>query len=395
MPRYLTPERLCLAVIVQLYLDTKYPHDTQLAVLSFVASRILPVPQLAKLRIDELLDAKGIGAKVFARKLSQLPSNVSNRSVYDNFLAQIWGYSGLDSLQVLFQQLGTFVNPQTISGSLQLSGTGLSRASPIGQYIRRCVLEFMRLQFNDALDIWKDFAAFRGPTYGEWARKNGYVGSEPVSLPSTQSFASTWSAEDADVLLSLSIGQLQKVGTRLPIQVKLKLQDWIANQWQSGALSRQHLLAFFEHWKAGQYNMALESLHRYFDYSLVTKEGSEELRDHYQYALLHLSMLHAEFDAWEESIEAMGECIATARENHDTACLNYALSWLLYFRQTRALDSETTFKGMPELKGSGGNDEDEISFLKAKAKESRNWLLLASTLMDEARIEVYQHHQSP
>lgn len=31
----------------------------------------------------------------------------------------------------------------------------------------------------------------------------------------------------------------------------------------------------------------------------------------YQYALLHLSVLHADFERWEESMEALGECVAT------------------------------------------------------------------------------------
>lgn len=73
-------------------------------------------------------------------------------------------------------------------------------------------------------------------------------------------------------------------------------------------------MAFFEHSKAGQYTMALESLHRYFDYSLAAKNGtadSTNLKIYYQYALLHLSVLHADFECWEESVDAMNECIAT------------------------------------------------------------------------------------
>ena len=119
------------------------------------------------------------------------------------------------------------------------------------------------------------------------------------------------STDDTDALLTFSIQQLQKMGTRLPDSVKSKLQVWMKDQSDSGVQSLQHFLAFFEHWKAGQYTMALESLHRYFDYSLVTKSGSDNMRVYYQYALLHLSVLHADFDCWDESVEAMDECIAT------------------------------------------------------------------------------------
>jgi anaphase-promoting complex subunit 5 len=34
---------------------------------------------------------------------------------------------------------------------------------------------------------------------------------------------------------------------------------------------------------------------------------------YYQYALLHLSVLHADFERWEEALGTMEECIATGK----------------------------------------------------------------------------------
>lgn len=72
--------------------------------------------------------------------------------------------------------------------------------------------------------------------------------------------------------------------------------------------------------------MALEALHRYFDYCLIGQQdlaggvnggaGSSHgggMKMYYQYALLHLSVLHADFERWEESAEALGECVATGK----------------------------------------------------------------------------------
>jgi anaphase-promoting complex subunit 5 len=132
--------------------------------------------------------------------------------------------------------------------------------------------------------------------------------------------ASNASAVDTDMLLGFAINQLQKLGTRVPDDVKSRLETWIADQTDSGTQSLHFFMAFFEHWRAGQYNMALESLHRYFDYSLTARTGGDNMRVFYQYALLHLSVLHADFECWDESVDAMNECIATGK--HDLQVLH-------------------------------------------------------------------------
>jgi anaphase-promoting complex subunit 5 len=79
-----------------------------------------------------------------------------------------------------------------------------------------------------------------------------------------------------------------------------------------------HFMSFFEAWRAGQYTLALEELHRYFDYSIATKGNAtggqaDGVKVYYQYALLHLSVLHADFERWEEALGTMEECIATGK----------------------------------------------------------------------------------
>ena len=48
-------------------------------------------------------------------------------------------------------------------------------------------------------------------------------------------------------------------------------------------------------------------------------------RTFYQYALLNLAILHADFGCYSEAIAAMRETISAARENNDMTCLNYSL----------------------------------------------------------------------
>lgn len=39
--------------------------------------------------------------------------------------------------------------------------------------------------------------------------------------------------------------------------------------------------------------------------------------------------------------------------------------------------------------GSGGSEHDEIAFLKQKAKDGKHWMLLGSTLLEEAKLELF------
>lgn len=39
--------------------------------------------------------------------------------------------------------------------------------------------------------------------------------------------------------------------------------------------------------------------------------------------------------------------------------------------------------------GSGGGQQDEITFLKEKAKAGKHWMLLGTTLLEEAKLEMY------
>jgi len=145
----------------------------------------------------------------------------------------------------------------------------------------------------------------------------------------------------------------------------------------SGVVLRQsHLVKFFDAWKAGDYTSAFDNLHRYYDYAMQTRE-----KIHYQYALLHMAILQADFGCFGEAISAINETIATARENQDMTCLNFSLSWLNHM--SKAYPKQ--MKGVGYM-GMLGSERDGLTFLKAKAKESKMYNLLSATLLNEAKL---------
>lgn len=58
----------------------------------------------------------------------------------------------------------------------------VSPHSPVGQFLRRCNLEYVRLQFHDAQHLWEDFLLFREPSRSAWAARNPDHGTATVDL---------------------------------------------------------------------------------------------------------------------------------------------------------------------------------------------------------------------
>lgn len=133
---------------------------------------------------------------------------------------------------------------------------------------------------------------------------------------------------------------------------------------------------FFDAWRAGDYTSSFDNLHRYFDYTMQTRD-----KTYYQYALLHMAILQADFGCFSEAIATMNETIATARENQDMSCLNFSLSWLNHLAKAYPKQIRASGYG-----GMLGSERDGLAFLKSKARETKMWSLLSSTLLSESKM---------
>ena len=139
---------------------------------------------------------------------------------------------------------------------------------------------------------------------------------------------------------------------------------------------QSHIVRFFDAWKAGDYSSAFDNLHQYYDYATQARE-----KVHYQYALLHMAILQADFGCFGEAVAAINETIASARENQDMSCLHFSLSWLNHM--SKAYPKQLKDVG---YMGMLGSERDGLTFLKAKAKEAKMHHLLAATLLNESRF---------
>jgi anaphase-promoting complex subunit 5 len=319
MARYLTPAKICTLIVVETYLQSRGAPESDAKLLELIMRQLHP-------NVNHQ-DATGLSedASLFAVLLVHVPSNFPGRTHYDDFVHTAWTTADLDQLHHLFDRMYAILAPD------DPEERKVTPASPIGHFIRRCNVEWTRLRFADSLALLNAYKAYLQPMWEAWARTqpeaaNMYASkdSNADSVPSAVSSASSAAAplissDDIDIALSTSIHSLQKLGARVPVDLKAKLSCWLASHQQaSDTQNLHHFMNFFEAWRAGQYTLALEELHRYFDYSIASKGAAaagqgDSVKVYYQYALLHLSVLHADFERWEEALGTMEECIATGK----------------------------------------------------------------------------------
>jgi anaphase-promoting complex subunit 5 len=163
-------------------------------------------------------------------------------------------------------------------------------------------------------------------------------------------------------------------GDKLPDDVRKTCQMMLRNAF--GVPNLMHFVQFFDSWREGDYTMALDNLHRYFDHTMFADQ-----RIVYQYALLHTAIVQADFGCFSEAFAAMTEAIATARENHDIGCLNFAISWLYHLAKAYPHQMK-----LAPSAGSLGSQRETLAYLKQKAKQFRVPNLLSSSLLEEAKL---------
>jgi len=396
-PRYLTAQKISLLVLTRLYCSSTLPSSATIPVLSFILAGTIPAASSSARAQSTSTSVQQDAIDSFEHVLQGHASSMPGRTLLDLFLKHMWEINSFDALHTLFDSIKDLMDapPTDTQDGEAPDGIYLSKTSPLGAFVRRAHVEFTRLQFDDSMRLWSSFIKYRAPT-AQWTKRLAGLASSGVDTVITEMGLKPGDAvyevayghlygeeedkeagsslDDLDRILDFQLDRLQRFGDRVPETMKCQLQKMVS---VPGLVHRQaYLVQFFDAWKAGDYTSAFENLHRYYDYAMQTRE-----KIHYQYALLHMAILQADFGCFGEAIAAINETISTARENQDMTCLSFSLSWLNHMA-----------KAYPkQMKGAGyismlGSERDALTFLKAKAKENKMYNLLSASLLNEAKL---------
>lgn len=193
MARYLTPAKIGLLALVELYTEEAVPSDAVLPVLSFITSHLMDHDSTDPLSSQEARWTKAertvslvITVKDFEKLLGSYPflMGMPGRKLWDQFLGKLWDINSLDALNDFFDRIADVLaktkeetQRDEEEDSLEVdTKIRLSRNSPFGAFVRKSRLEFQRLRFHDCTELWKAFVRYRQPTAAYLRRKNPNFG---------------------------------------------------------------------------------------------------------------------------------------------------------------------------------------------------------------------------
>jgi anaphase-promoting complex subunit 5 len=188
MGRFLTPSKIALLALIEIYTDSIVPTTSTIPILSFILNQILPSTLKAQTKesfsndLPFVLDLKSFETLLLAHPAA---SGVPGRSLWDHFLKKIWDIDSLDALHAFFTRR-TYLLSRSKEEMKKDAEMGipppsedmilLSRTSPFGSFVRRSNVEFERLRFNDTLVLWTSLRKWRQESKAYWTRRNGQMG---------------------------------------------------------------------------------------------------------------------------------------------------------------------------------------------------------------------------
>ncbi|KOS21850.1 Anaphase-promoting complex subunit 5 [Escovopsis weberi] len=417
MSRYLTPAKIGLLILIELYVEECFPRDAILPVLSFITSYLIDydpngTDSTQSTRWNKAGRAASLVVSIepFDKLLNAYPLFMGppGKRPWDLFVSKLWAIDSLYALEEFVASLSRTLSKtkeelrlEGLDPDQPEPGIKLSHNSLFGAFVRRAQVEYVRLRLQDCAELWTHFIRYRQPTAPYQKRRDPDFGRFSFDNVLLTGEASEWaqgevdnlaavvygdmlsenpsstlpvSTDDIEGLLDFQIEQMQKYGNRVPLDIRRQFHDLLNDSLSSPSL--RHYLTYLDAWRGGDYATAFDFLHRYFDYTMQYRD-----RLFYQYALMNLAVLQADFGCHQEAIAAMLETVATARENRDITCLNFALNWLFHFGRGHV----SLIRGL-ESDSLAGVGKETLSFLRVKAKESGMLTLWSSVLLSEAKL---------
>jgi anaphase-promoting complex subunit 5 len=206
-PRYLTASKISLLVLVNLYCNSGIPSSATIPVLSFVLSHSFPAtPSAARAPRSEDRQDASFSIRAFEDVLQGHASNIPGRTLLDVFLKHMWEMNSFDALFDLFDRLGDLLVQPSEEAAEDAPTTRifLSQTSPLGTLIRRARVEFVRLQFDDAIKLWSAVIAYRAPT-AQWTKRLAGLASLGVDV-----VAADMGLDHGDGLYEIAYGRLSE-----------------------------------------------------------------------------------------------------------------------------------------------------------------------------------------
>ncbi|EZA49509.1 anaphase-promoting complex subunit 5 [Ooceraea biroi] len=233
---------------------------------------------------------------------------------------------GIDGLLDLFDSLRRMIEPKEHS----LSVSVLNKNSVLGLYVRRMLIFFEKLAFDQVVVLYNDLKKYIDK------RITDTENSDISATPKQDNFGSsikktTWGGRQAELLVAQQAHTLQTDEHKAlpPIELQALIHDLLkSTPYNADA----HYLSYLNCIRVSDFCGAVNSLYHCFDRlaPLENRSTPEDRSRTFRYAALNLAVLHAQFNHKEVALYALKEAIKLAQEAGDNVCLQLAHSWISY-----------------------------------------------------------------
>ncbi|XP_018347045.1 PREDICTED: anaphase-promoting complex subunit 5 isoform X2 [Trachymyrmex septentrionalis] len=234
---------------------------------------------------------------------------------------------GIDQLLDLFDNLRRLME----SKDHALSLPALSRNSVLGLYVRRMLIFFEKLAFDQVVALYNDMEKYV-------VKKIDSLENSDISISKQEDFfgldnkaKTIWGGRQAELLVAQQAHALQTDEHKAlpPVELRALVQDLLkSNPYNADA----HYLSYLNCIRVNDFCGAVDSLYHCFDRlaPLENRSTPEDRSRTFRYAALNLAVLHAQFNHKEVAQYALKEAIKLAQEAGDNVCLQLAHSWMSY-----------------------------------------------------------------
>ncbi|KAG0092318.1 anaphase promoting complex subunit 5 [Podila epicladia] len=296
---YLTPHKISILILIEYFCQHQSPQNDVQKLSQFLLKCIQDPSEYLQ------NDLKRFGEQV---------AHEAGQPAWDHLQETLMRIKSLHHLSdflvsKLQEEDGQSLNttrPVGLAG-LIVSSEPMDPTSILGLYIRKAQIEFRKLLFEDTCQLFCAIETYKASLYkkGNFPDQDGLV---------------VQSVYDAEKYLDLQTQHLSNPSLQdIPNEV---LEHVKSVQLRMPTVAKSHYIMCLQAQQTGNFEMAVQSLHQFFDYCMSMHDQAL-----YQYALLNLAILHARFGHFDQARFAIRETVEVARDNMDQECLSYALSW--------------------------------------------------------------------
>ncbi|XP_060832174.1 anaphase-promoting complex subunit 5 [Bombus pascuorum] len=234
---------------------------------------------------------------------------------------------GVEGLLDLFDNVGRLTKP-SLDHSLSLPA--LNKNSVLGLYIRRVIIFFEKLPFDQVVALYEALKKYLDK------RINTFDGSDISAASKTEDsyineIKTTWGGRQAELLVAQQAHTIQTDEHKAmsPAELQVLVRELLSC---SPYYAEAHYLSYLNCLRVNEYCGAIDSLYHCFDRlaPLENRSAPEDKSRIFRYAALNLAVLHAQFNHKEVAQAALKEAVMMAQEAGDNVCLQLAHAWMYH-----------------------------------------------------------------